>query len=203
MTGIAQQVWDLIKSDLSIQKNLDRRLINIRGLARFLIEKHELDASLESVISAIRRFEPKSFQESEKKFSKLFKDAKISTRNNIVCFTLVKEASKLLGKVSSKNVRLIFSTEQIKIICGKQDADWFSEIFSAYIERVEKDLGELSLVISEDVIKSKGVMARIANEIALHDINILETIICPPEFLIYVKQADVIKTHEAVLKLSG
>ena len=42
----------------------------------------EIANSLESVISAIRRFESKSFEESEKKFLKLFKDAKISTRNN-------------------------------------------------------------------------------------------------------------------------
>ena len=203
MVGIAEQVLKLIQSDLSIQKNLDRGLINIRGLARYLIEKHELEASLESVISAIRRFEPKPFQESEKKFLKLFKDAKISTRNNIVCFTLGKDAIKLIGKSSHKNIRLIFGTDQIKIICSKQDADWFSDLFSEYIKKIEKDLGELSLVVSEEVIKSKGVMARIANEIALHDINIVEMFICPPEFLIYVKQADVIKTHEAVLKLSG
>ncbi len=203
MAKIAEHVWKLVQEDLSIQKDINRGLINVRALARYLIEKHELEASLESVISAIRRFEFKKSQESEKRFLRLFKDAKISTRNSIICFTLGKDATKLLGKVSSKNIRLIVSTEQIKVICTKQDAESLSDIFSGHIERVEKDLGELSLVVSEEVIKSKGVMARIANEIALHDINIQETIICPPEFLIYVKQEDVITTHEAVLKLSS
>ena len=37
----------------------------------------------------------------------------------------------------------------------------------------------------------------------LYDINIEEMIIAPPEFLIYVKQEDLIKTHEALFKLNG
>jgi hypothetical protein len=44
-------------------------------------------------------------------------------------------------------------------------------------------------------------LARIASEVALANINIQEIIVCPPEFLIYVKEKDMVKAHESLLKL--
>ena len=92
---ITQDIWKLLRSDLAVQKDLNRGLINVRALARHLIEKHGLEASLDSVISAIRRFEAKKFAEDERKLAKVLKNAKISTRNNIACFTLERGAASL------------------------------------------------------------------------------------------------------------
>ena len=48
---------------------------------------------------------------------------------------------------------------------------------------------------------TKGVLARIATELSLGNINIHELIMCPPEFIVYVKERDIVKAHEALLKL--
>ena len=60
MTSINHTVWKLLADDISVQKNIERGIINIRGLARFLIDKHGLHASMDAVISAIRRYETES-----------------------------------------------------------------------------------------------------------------------------------------------
>src|SRR3989338_870666 len=196
MSSISQQVSDIIYSDISLQKDLTRGLINHRALARYIIDKYSLDASLDSVISAIRRVEIEPMKEADKKISNLFKDAAISTRNNLVCFTLKSEAIVLLQKVASKNVRIVTGHEEIKVIVEKGKYEIVHDIFSPYIVKVEKDLGEVGIKLAEEAAKTYGVMSRIANEIALNKINIVELLISVPEFLICVRDKDVIKTHE-------
>ena len=200
---IAQIVWNILKSDLALQKDLDKGLINVRGLAKYILNKYSLEASLDAVISAIRRFEAeKVYEKEDKVILSLFKDAKIATRNNIACLTIKKAGLKSMKAVLDKDIRAIIGTEEIKIICEKKYLEDIKEIFSDDVEKVEEDLSELDIVISEKAVKQKGVLARISNEIALHNINILESIICPPEFLIYVKEKDAVKTYELLLGLT-
>ena len=70
------------------------------------------------------------------------------------------------------------------------------------IIKLEDALSEIGVVVSDRAVLTKGVMARIANELTLANINIHELVVCPPEFLIYVRQQNIVKAHESVLKLS-
>src|SRR3989338_11002525 len=99
---ITKEVWNVINSDLSIQRDIEKGLINHRALARYVLEKYGVKASLEAVISAIRRYEPEPFVSQEKKITNLFKDSLISTKNNMVCFTVEKEAIQAVGKLLLK-----------------------------------------------------------------------------------------------------
>ena len=67
---------------------------------------------------------------------------------------------------------------------------------------MDNNLSEITVTVSEKALKTKGVLARIAGELAVADINIHELIVCPPQFLIYVAQKDIVKAHERVLALS-
>lgn len=200
---ISQLVWNILKSDMAIQKDLEKGLINVRGLAKYILNKYDLEASLDAVISAIRRFEAeKVYEKEEKAILSLFKDAKIATRNNIICLTVKKDGLKQMKAVLDKNIRAIIGTEEIKIVCEKKYLENMKDAFSDDVVKVEEDLSELDIEISEKAIKQRGVLARISNEISLHNINILESIICPPEFLIYVKEKDAVKTYEILLGLT-
>jgi hypothetical protein len=206
MTNITKEVWNIIKSDAAITKDLTRRLINTRALARYILKKYPLKASIDSVISAIRRFEHQAkIKETEKEITNMFKDSDIVTKNNVACITLNKEAEQQLQTIyknSQHAHRIIIGTNQLKLITDQDNLKSIIKQFpNKLIDKVEHDLSELSITVSEKVIKTKGVLARIANQISLADINLEETIICPPEFLIYVKQKDVLKTYESILKL--
>ncbi|MBL7100981.1 MAG: hypothetical protein ISS23_03450, partial [Nanoarchaeota archaeon] len=49
--------------------------------------------------------------------------------------------------------------------------------------------------------QTKGVAARISNEMMLRDVNISEIIFCVPEIIIYVKQEDLLEAHESIIQL--
>ena len=99
--------------------------------------------------------------------------------------------------------RISAGRRTIKIMVDQPDIALFKAMFAAdEILKVEGNLSEICVVVSEQSVLTKGVMARIANELALSNINIHELIVCPPEFLIYVRQQDIVRAHESILKLS-
>lgn len=204
-----QTVWKLLLMDLAIQKDIHRQIINTRALAKYLIKKYGLSQSgLDAVISAIRRFENEApFEEEEKILHNIFKESIISTRNNIACLTLSLTVNDLVKRWTNAGklppARITTGRRTIKIMVDQPDIHLFKLMFSSdEIIKVEENLSEISVIVSERAILTKGVMARIANELSLANINIHELIVCPPEFLIYVKQSDIVRAHESVLKLS-
>ena len=154
--SISKEVAKIIESDLSIQNNLSRGLINHRALARHILNKHDVKASLDGIISAIRRIEIEPIRAYEKKIENMFKDSTISTRNNLICFTVKPEAILLLPKILSKNIRLVTGNEEIKIIAEKGKGEYVQGILSGHILKVEKDLGEVCIKLDEEAAKTSG-----------------------------------------------
>lgn len=207
-TNINQSIWKMLQLDLAIQKDISREIINTRALAKYLIKKYGIaQAGLDAVISSIRRFESEEkFEEEEKTLQFIFKEAVVSTRNNVACITLSLTMNDLVKRWANAGklppARLTAGRRTIKIMMDQPDISMFKAMFASdEIIKIEENLSEICVVVGDKSVLTKGVMARIANELALANINIHELIVCPPEFLIYVKQSDIVRAHESVLKL--
>jgi hypothetical protein len=209
MTNINQAVWKLISQDFSVQKNLKKGLINVRALAKYLIKKHHLRASLDSVISAIRRYESeKKFTEMSEELSDIFKESMIFTKNNIVCITVKADAIIDVLKDPGieeikKNFRVVRSKKYSKIVVDQEDLEKVTTLLKKEdVVSIKERMGELRIVLTRGSEDMKGILARITGEIALHEVSISEIIICFPEFLIYVDQDNLLTAHRAILSLS-
>ncbi len=206
-TTVNQAVWKVLQSDIAIQKDLARKLLNVRALAKHILHRHNVTASLDAVISAIRRYQSQEvFEEDERALQPIFADSIVSTRNNMACLTLSISSSDLLRRLcaTDKHVPIKFTsgTNEIKVIIDAPHLPQVLDLFDkSIIRKIEKDLSEISLTVSEVALGTKGVLARVASEVALANINIHEILICPPEFLIYVKQKDIVKAHDSILRL--
>ena len=212
MTNITQKIWSIIQKEPAIKKDLKNNLINIRALAKHIIKKYDLDFSLDGVITAIRRYlQEEKFEKEDNELISVFNGSNLSTKNNMVCITLKKSAT-MLGDLSrllaindfnrKETFRLIMARDNVKIMIDKENLKRVKSVFpDKSIISVEENLSELSLFVSIKAKQTKGVVAKIANEIALHDINIVEIITCVPEILVYVKQDDLLRTHESLMKL--
>jgi len=204
MKSINQEVHRILANHISIQRTLDLGVVNIRALAMYLIETNDLKASLHSVISAIRRFEVKEKEQKKgKKIADIFKSSVISIRNNMSCFTLsislseaIAKLQKLDSKAVDKSYRIISSADHVKLFADKSSSRYLHDLFSKeqFHDTVD-NLTEIGITVQKEAIKTKGVIARISNEIALYNINIFELLIIPPTFLIYVKDKDAVRTH--------
>lgn len=208
MTNINKRVWEILAMDVCAQRDLTRKLINIRGLAKYIIKNHLPDASIDSVISAIRRFDAQKFTDS-REYKEIFKDAIVSTKNFLACVTTKRKAFRHLAKIMEANfdkkgaIRLIRGENVSKIIVDQHNLEeLLSFLPDPEISKVEKDLGEISINLSPKAEETPGVLARIVNEIAIHDININEIIISLPEVRIFVSQDDLLRVHEIVFGLT-
>ena len=204
--NINQQVWNIIQGDASIQKNIGRKLINIRALAKYILKTYDLKASLDAVISSIRRFDIDSkYKKEESSVLSVFKDSVIQTKNKICSVTLAKESINYLQDILKHNfdtMRIITGTKTFKIITEQSNLEDIKSIFpNKDMLFIDKDLSELSIIVNEKALMTKGVMARITSEIALHEINLHDFIVCLPELIILIKQNDIIKTHESIISL--
>ena len=205
-TNINQEVWHILKSDLAIQKDLQRKLLNTSALAKFIIQKYPISASLDSVISAIRRFQSQEkFAVEEKALLNCFKGAVVSTKNNVVCLTVNLRPSDFFKKfctVKKPSLRITTGSREVKLIVEQPKLNDMKKAFEKEdIKMIQDGLSEINVKLSAKSIETKGVLARIASEIALANISLQEMVVCPPEFLIYVKEKDIVKAHEAILKL--
>ncbi len=120
--------------------------------------------------------------------------------------TIEADSLKLLNNLCTSGevppLKMITGTKAIKLVIDQPNIETMKKILpKEMIVKIENDLSEISVRVPEKAIQTKGVLARIAGELALSNININEIIVCPPEFLVYVKQRDIVKAHESVLKL--
>ena len=206
MLSTNQKIWHLINSDESLKKALRLDLVNVRAVAKYLITTYKLNTSLDSVISAIRRYEDDDeLKKEEKAIVDVFKDCIIQTRNNLICVTIDKNSFSELFSIFKNNEleynsRIAKGTNVIKIFVDKEDYLKIKKKLGPNIKHVQEGLGEMSIFLNEKVSQMRGILAKIANELSLYRINILEMIICVPQFIIYVKEEDMLKTHEAIIK---
>lgn len=206
--NINQEVWRLISQDFSIQKDLKRGLVNVRALAKHLIKEHALTASLDAVISAIRRCDLQDLPQIRENVDSLIRDMTVYTRDDVAIITL--KAHKLpkmfydrdISRIHA-NYRLIKSKLNAKICLNADDLD---EVLAAFTKQdlvgdVKKDIAEIRIALPPGGESVSGILSRVLNEIALRKVSLAEIIVCYPEFLIYVDRKKLLEAHHAILAM--
>lgn len=199
--SVNQHVWQAIQKDPAVLQGLQRKLINIRALAKQLITEQGINGSLDSVISSIRRFPLDKTRADEQTLRNIFKDSIISTTNNVACITIPRPLSAVLDKLNTPVMRITSGIDTVKLITENRHAAAIKKNFKN--ATIEKNLSEISVTVSPQAVKTKGVLARITSELALANINIHEILVCPPQFLIYVSQSNIVKAHERIISLAS
>jgi hypothetical protein len=100
-SNIREYIWKIIDTDISLKKDISRGIINVRALANYIANRYNLDVSLDSIISAIRRYNisPEKQRNIGEVYS-LLKQAKMKTITKMASISLKKneeatETSKL------------------------------------------------------------------------------------------------------------
>jgi len=209
MKSINKEIHNLINKHISVQKSLKRGIANIRSLAKFLIKEYNLNYSLDSVISAIRRYEVETISLiSSKESEKVFTQMSISTKDNVAKIILKDKAFKeicedfLGGKLLKENSRIVKGKERVTLIVSSKELNAKLGLFTkADILNVNDNLSEIRLHFPEDVTMQKGVLSRLSSELATRDINIIEIVISMPDILIYVEEKELVEAHHALREI--
>ncbi len=209
MSQIEQEFMQLLSKKPEIEKCYQEGLINRRSLARYLIKEGVAKSNqLEAVIAMLRRFK---FKKAGKKSNDLFKDIKVTIKDNILIleFEKEKELMQKLQKViahtnydKGDTLKIVVGTAAVKVFIDKENENKVKDLFKQFKLRNRFDnISEISILFSEKVTNERGTLATIATELALNDISINELLTGAPELLIYLKEEYVLKTYEIIKRL--
>ncbi|MCK4859096.1 MAG: hypothetical protein KAS87_00890 [Candidatus Omnitrophica bacterium] len=211
-------VNNFIERDAVIQRDLSRGLINTSALAKYLIKEGKINASPDAVITAIRRnIEDNDYSKRFKDKKKIFIDSRVSSKNKMALVVLEKgEAtlnllSELFNKInihSGETIRLVKSSESLEILIDEKNLDKVLSVFAEdKIKRIRKNMGVVTINLSHDKLSklemTPGVFASVLNELAISNINALETILCLYEIMIFVDEKELLKAYEVLMGLCG
>ncbi|UCH72492.1 MAG: hypothetical protein JSW62_02795 [Thermoplasmatales archaeon] len=211
MTNIMHEVWKILDNSPSIRREMSRGLINHSALARYMIEEKKVDASLDAVISAIRRYKIERYEEFYKIANNILSKSSISTKSKLANIAIIKdtETQKLLPKLFTivnynrgDVLRIIQADESIKILVDEKNLEKVKQLFSKdKIIKIDRNLGEVNLHLDPEAVNTPGVIAVASNELTMNGINIMETMSCVPELLWFVKEKDILKVHSVMHRL--
>jgi len=212
MSNITHEVWKILHNSPSIRRDMSRGLINASALARYLIEEKKISASLDAALIAIRRYELNPHEEIFNNAQKILGQAvKIKKKSNLAEISLIKdtEVQRILPKhfnfihyVQGDVLRVTQANKSIRLLLDEKNLEQVISLFSKNkIITQEKDLAEINIYIHPKMQKTPGILAVIANELAINGINIFEFVTCPPEMLCIVKKEDLVKASGILYQL--
>jgi aspartokinase len=206
--SITSKVWKYIDNDSSIKNSLSRDLINTRALAKTIIKDLGINTGVETVVSAIRRYDTWENQTNHiyKNSRNLLKNSTFSSKSNIVCLTLNKNKniqiflSKLISLIEvSKGeiLRIVHSELSILIVIDEKNLEKVvKDIPKTDILEIRDKLVEINILFDKDGPKTPGIVSVVSTELSSNNINIEEIMTTVPELVILIKETDFIKaTH--------
>lgn len=205
MTNISDKVKKYIDHDAAIKKNLKKGIINQRALAKYILEKLNLDSSLDAVISAIRRYPLEEIKVSEES---LIKNFNLSMKNNIFDLSLQNNprVHKKLNKLpqliefnKGEILRIIVGVQSLKVIGDEKNLEKINDIFSRNnIEYLETNLSEITLTFPKKAKEKTGIVSEVTTELTLNNINLTEIMSSAPELILVIDEKDSIKAYDVL-----
>jgi aspartokinase len=213
MTSTAKTIEKAIEDNVVVRRALEKGIVSMKSLAVYFIKENNLSASTDAVVSAIRRYKEDSHLEKKYETAKevISKSSDIRITTNIVEIAVEKnkETQETLQNAFTKvnydkgEILLIIQGEKsIKLIMNASNKEKIISLFSKKsITDVQENLAEINIHLSEEAVKTPGIISTLSSEFMLHDINFYESMSCVPEMLFFVKQKDIMKSYKILSSL--
>ena len=212
MKNLVGEVWKYLDNNPHIKADMSLGIINIRALAKHIIKTQKMDATLDAVISAIRRYEIDRQEDIFAKARKVIEETfTLSTRSGLIEISLVKdddvhrilpELFEIIDYARGEILRVIQATESIKLLADEKNLEKVTEVFpKEKILKIDKNIAEINMHMNPRGAATRGILAVITNELAINGISIFEIMSCLPEMLLFVKEEDILKSYQVLYEL--
>jgi len=210
--NINEFVWKFIETDLSLKKDLGRKIINIRKLAKYILSSQRLDTSLDAVISAIRRYSTDiSKKEETHSVHSVIRQAKVSIKTKMSSLLLKRtdfvktklgRPDKLMDFQGHDVIRVLEGSEALTLVFDQKN---FEKIKSAFPKEVileeNRKVGMVEIEYPRILKKTPGVFSIIYNELAENEISIIDALISSNEHILLIEEDKLTRAFELIQKL--
>src|SRR3989344_4531270 len=205
-------VWRFIDTDISLKKDLSRKIINVRSLAKYIISTQKINTSLDAVISAIRRYnlDTKKHEDAGSIHSVL-KQARVAIRTKMSSLLLKRtdfvktklgRPDKLMDFQGHDMIRVLEGSQALTIVIDQKNFDKIKSTFPKdLILEENKKVGMVEINYPRILKKTPGVFSIIYNELAENDISITDALISSNEHILIIEEDKLLKAFELIQKL--
>ena len=207
---LGEAVKTIIERDAVLKNGLARDLINIRALARYIQVEINDGSSLEAIVSTIRRLPVEEHAIRYQKIGKLI--LSLSMKNKIADVAIINDPKipLAMGKISGEidygrgeTFRIVAGKDVVKVIIDEKNLSKVTNLIPKQSLRdITENLTEIIVTLDKAAEKIPGVLAAVANEIAICGINIVEFLTCVPELILVIDEKDGLKSYETLQRLS-
>jgi hypothetical protein len=210
--NIREKVWNYLDSEISIKKDLSRNIINTRSLANYIISNQKINANVDAVISAIRRYskDPETKEETLS-VHRTLSQGRISTRTKMSSLLLkrtdaVKTAlgrpDRLMEFQGHDVVRVLEGSEALTIVIDQKNLEKVKSIFQkSTILEENKEVGLIEIIYPRILKKTPGVFSVIYNELAESNISIIDALITSNEHILVIEEEKLMKAFDLIYNL--
>jgi len=212
MASVRRQVERIIEADPVIKKGLQRRIINSRALARYILNVDGVASTQDGILGIIRRY-PLA-EEIEPVHRQLFKDCEIVTRHGMANLAIenspgimrsIAEFAASIKTTRGESIRVSVGLTSIRVIAEQKTLEIFRETLrSREIVSYATDLAEISLLFAPETEvnkAAKGIAAKITAQLLSHDINVEGLFFSCPEDVVMIAEGDAPRALEALQQL--
>ena len=210
MTQINGILQDFLNRNPDIRGARNKGLVNRRALAGYIARKEGISTNkIEAIVTALRRVGIDKEEPAD--LTRLFRGITITTKDKIAVVSLEKsdptlqKIQKVLSKVSyakNETLKLVEGSSAIKLYIDQFNLGKIRDIFAANeIRKIQKDIAEINMFFPETANKTKGIVAYVASQLAIEDINMVEMLTGTPELIIYVDENDLLKAYNAIQRM--
>ena len=212
MKNIREEVWKFLDSDISIKKDLGRKIINVRSLAKHIESAQKINGNLDAIISAIRRYSIDNKKTEDNHFiNEVLKQAKISIRTKMSSLLLKRtdlvktklgRPDKLMDFQGHDVVRVLEGSQALTIVIDQKNFEKIKSQFSRdLILEENKKIGMIEISYPRVLKKTPGVFSIIYNELAENGISIIDALISSNEHILLVEEDKLLKAFDLIYKL--
>ena len=103
ITNITLQVRDFLNKNPYIVRSLNDDIINVRALSLHILKNIKIDASLDAVMTGIRRYdkEGRKIQKRKAEIGEIFKYSRISTKSRLTMLEVKRHFNVLRNTIPS------------------------------------------------------------------------------------------------------
>ncbi|MBI2140747.1 hypothetical protein HYU14_07535 [Candidatus Woesearchaeota archaeon] len=212
MANITQKVHNFIQKNPALMRFMINGLINVKALAMEIEKSENIKGSLHGIMSAIRRYPLEEKAQHFGDVEKILANSKISTKSRLVYITLKRDFSflakalpQLLAHINpsiGEVLRISEGRESFKFLIDQaKTEEILSLLKKEYIMDVRESLAEINIHLAPGYEGIFGIRSAILNELSSHNVSVIETIGCLPEFMLIVNEKDIGKAHDVLLSL--
>ena len=207
-------VWKFIDTDISLKKDLSRKIINVRSLAKYIISTQKINISLDAVISAIRRYNLDIIKSEESNsIHSVLKQARVAIRTKMSSLLLKRtdlvktklgRPDKLMDFQGHDVIRVLEGSQALTIVIDQKNFEKIKSTFPKdLILEENKKVGMVEINYPRILKKTPGVFSIIYNELAENDISIIDALISSNEHILIIDEEKLLKAFELIQRLCG